>query len=113
MEGDRLKRFSSIIVEESTRLNDILTEFLDFARPQTPQPEPCRIEDILDRNLFVLEAECQRLGIDVLKHYRTGDYCLEADQDMLYRAFVNILANAVQAMPEGGFLTRADFDFKR
>lgn len=105
VEGDRLKKFSSIIVEESTRLNDILTEFLDFARPQILNLEACRVEDILDRNLFVLEAELQRLGIDVLKHYQTGDYSLEADQDMLYRAFVNIFANALQAMPEGGLLT--------
>jgi signal transduction histidine kinase len=105
VENERLKRFSLIIVEESTRLNDILTEFLDFARPQTPQPVKCRIEDILDRNLFVLEAECNRLGISILKHYQTGEYSLEADQDMLYRAFVNIFANAVQAMPEGGLLT--------
>lgn len=105
VEGDRLKRFSSIIVEESTRLNDILTEFLDFARPQTIRPVTCRIEDILDRNLFILEAECQRLRISVQKRYQTGDYCLEADQDMLYRAFVNIFANAIQAMPEGGELT--------
>ena len=105
VESERLKRFSSIIVEEATRLNDILTEFLDFARPQTPHPVPCRIEDILDRNLLVLEAECNRLGISVLKHYQTGDYSLEADQDMLYRAFVNVFSNALQAMPDGGFLT--------
>ena len=105
VEGERLKKFSTIIVEESTRLNDILTEFLDFARPQSLRPVQCRIEDILDRNLFVLGAECQRLGIEVRKRYQTGDYSLEADQDMLYRAFVNIFANAVQAMPEGGVLS--------
>ncbi|MDR3569884.1 MAG: ATP-binding protein [Syntrophobacteraceae bacterium] len=105
VESERLRKFSSIIVEESTRLNDILTEFLDFAGPQTPRPVPCRIEDILDRNLFVLEAECNRLGISILKHYQTGDYSLEADQEMLYRAFVNIFANALQAMPDGGFLS--------
>ena len=102
---EKLKKFSSIIVEESTRLNDILTEFLDFARPKTLRPARCRIEDILDRNLFIMEAECQRLGIMVQKCYQTGDCTLEADQDMLYRAFVNILANSVQAMPEGGTLT--------
>ncbi len=105
VEGERLKRFSSIIVEESSRLNDILTEFLDFARPQLLRPVKCRVEDILDKNLLVLEAEFHRAGIDVLKHYRTGDYCIEADQDMLYRAFVNIFSNAVQAMPEGGLLS--------
>lgn len=104
MQENKLKRFSSIIVEESTRLNDILTEFLDFARPKTLRPAPCKIEDILDRNLFVMEAECHRLGVDVQRYYQTGDCCLEADHDLLYRAFVNIFANSIQAMPEGGML---------
>jgi signal transduction histidine kinase len=105
MQDDKQKRFSSIIVEESSRLNDILTEFLDFARPKTLSPAACKIEDILDRNLSVLEAECKRLAITVEKRYRTGDYYLDADQDLLYRAFVNIFANAIQAMPQGGMLT--------
>ena len=105
MNDDRQKKFSSIIVEESTRLNDILTEFLDFARPTMLRPAECKIEDILDRNLAVLEAECQRLGIKVQRCYQTGEYCLDADQDLLYRAFVNIFANSIQAMPEGGMLT--------
>jgi signal transduction histidine kinase len=105
MNDDKQKRFSSIIVEESTRLNDILTEFLDFARPNRLRPAVCNIEDILDRNLSVMEAECQRLGIKVQRRYQTGGCCLEADQDLLYRAFVNIFANSLQAMPEGGILT--------
>ena len=104
IQEEKQKKFSSIIVEESTRLNDILTEFLDFARPQDLRPSECKIEDILDRNLNVVDAECQRLGIMVERQYMTGDYCLEADYDLLYRAFVNIFANSIQAMPEGGRL---------
>lgn len=103
-ENERQKRFSAIIVEESTRLNDILTEFLDFARPKTLRPAKCRLEEILDRNLKVFEAELQRLNIKVERDYRTGTYALEADCDLLFRAFVNLLANALQAMPEGGVL---------
>ncbi len=105
MQDDKLRKFSSIIVEESTRLNDILTEFLDFARPKKLRPAACKIEEILERNLSVLEAECQRLGIKVQRRYQTGEYCLEADEDLLYRAFINIFANSIQAMPEGGMLT--------
>ncbi len=104
MQDEKQKRFSSIIVEESTRLNDILTEFLDFARPKDLRPSSCKIEEILDKNLMVLEAECHRLGIGVVRQYGTGDYCLEADHDLLYRAFVNIFANSLQAMPQGGNL---------
>ncbi|HOV86557.1 MAG TPA: ATP-binding protein [Syntrophobacteraceae bacterium] len=104
LENDRQKRLSSIIVEESTRLNDILTEFLDFARPKALRVQSCRLEEVLDRNLEVMEPECQRLGIQVERDYRTGPYGMEADADLLYRAFVNLLANALQAMPQGGRL---------
>ncbi len=101
---ERQKRFTSIIVEESTRLNAILTEFLDFARPKTLRPSKCRLEEVLERNLRVLEAECQRLGVEVQRDYQTGSYAMDADCDLLYRALVNLFANALQAMPEGGKL---------
>ncbi|MCE5243062.1 MAG: two-component sensor histidine kinase, partial [Desulfobacteraceae bacterium] len=104
IENDRQKRLSSIIVEESTRLNDILTEFLDFARPKVLRPSKCRIEEVIDRNLKVIEAEALRLGVSIERDYKTGSYILEADCDLLYRAFLNILANSLQAMPEGGAL---------
>ena len=104
IQEERQKRFSSIIVEEATRLNNILTEFLDFARPKTISPAQCRIEDILERNLRTMDAEWQRHGVLVERSYETAGYCLEADSDLLYRAFVNILSNALQAMPNGGTL---------
>ncbi len=104
IENEREKRFTSIIVEEATRLNGIVTEFLDFARPKTIRPVPCHIEDILDRNLQTLEPECIKLGVSVEKDYQSGFYTLEADTDLLYRAFFNLMANALQAMPEGGTL---------
>jgi two-component system, NtrC family, sensor histidine kinase HydH len=104
IENDRHRRFASIIVEESSRLNDILTEFLDFARPRDLRVSMCRIEDVVERNLRNIEPECEKLAVRVERAYNTGDYSLEADPDMLYRAFLNLLANALQAMPEGGTL---------
>jgi len=104
MQDPRQKRFSSIIVEESTRLNDILTEFLDFARPKDLRPSRCRVEDILEKNIQIMEAECQRLGVQVRRNYLTDDRRVELDHDLFYRALVNIFANALQAMPNGGTL---------
>jgi two-component system, NtrC family, sensor histidine kinase HydH len=103
-DNERQKRFSSIIVEEASRLNDTLTEFLDFARPKTLRPIKCRIEEVLERNLRVMEPEFQKLGVHVERQYETAHFTLEADPDLLYRAFVNLLANALQAMPDGGVL---------
>jgi len=98
-------RLAQIIVEESNRLNEKVTEFLDFARPRVPNLRPCDLEATLDRGLELLAPEINRLGIDVKREYRLNGQPLMVDQDLLYQAFLNILLNAIQAMPHGGQLT--------
>ncbi|HBD07250.1 MAG TPA: two-component sensor histidine kinase [Syntrophobacteraceae bacterium] len=104
IEDERHRRLTGIIVEEATRLNDILTEFLDFARPKTLRLSNCRIEELVERNLRNVEPECQRRHVSLEKQYHAGDYSLQADADLLYRALINVVANALQAMPQGGTL---------
>lgn len=103
-EDPRHKKLAAIVIEEATRLNNIVTEFLDFARPKDLRLEPCRVEDILERNLTVLEAECQKRNIRMERDYQTGGALTLADANLLYRAFMNLLVNAVQAMEAGGTL---------
>ncbi|RJX33830.1 MAG: two-component sensor histidine kinase [Desulfarculus sp.] len=102
---DAAKGLASVIVEESTRLNQIVTEFLDFARPQQLKLEPLDVEEVMDRNLRFLIPETQRLGVQVLRRYQSPRVLVLGDRDLLYRAFLNIFNNAVQAMEQGGLLT--------
>jgi signal transduction histidine kinase len=98
-------RLAQIIVEESNRLNEKVTEFLDFARPRIPNLRPCDLEATLDRGLELLAPEIDRLGIKVTREYQLNGRVLMVDQDLLYQAFLNLLLNAIQAMPQGGQLT--------
>jgi two-component system sensor histidine kinase HydH len=98
-------RLAQIIVEESNRLNEKVTEFLDFARPRIPNLRPCDLEVTLNRGLELLAPEIDRLGIKVTREYQLNGRVLMVDQDLLYQAFLNILLNAIQAMPQGGQLT--------
>ena len=108
---DRLARYepqnrlAQIIVEESNRLNEKVTEFLDFARPRIPNLRPCDLEATLNRSLELLHPEIDRLGITVTREYQLNGRPLMVDQDLLHQAFLNILLNAIQAMPQGGHLT--------
>ncbi|MCF8032631.1 MAG: hypothetical protein K9K66_06610 [Desulfarculaceae bacterium] len=102
---DSSKPLAGVIVEESTRLNQIVTEFLDFARPQQPRLEPLAVERVLERNLEFLERETQRLGIIVDRDYQQPSALALGDPDLLYRAFLNIFNNALQAMENGGKLS--------
>jgi two-component system sensor histidine kinase HydH len=98
-------RLAQIIVEESNRLNEKVTEFLDFARPRVPNLRPCDLEAALNRSLEMLQPEIERLGIQLNRDYQLNGRPLMVDPDLLHQAFLNILLNAIQAMPEGGHLT--------
>lgn len=109
--GQRLQKYephdrlAQIIVEESNRLNQTVTEFLDFARPREPSLRPCNLEEILDRNLEFLQPEIDKRHITVERQYHLDGHPLAVDPDLLYRAFLNIIMNAIQAVPEGGQIT--------
>lgn len=104
MEDERNQRLATIIVEESERLNTIVTEFLDFARPKEPQFSLCRVSDIIDRALDTFGSTFEFKNITVRKEYN-GECNIMADEMLLYRAFFNLISNSIQAMEEGGTLT--------
>ena len=99
------KRLSGVITEESTRLNRIVTEFLDFARPQKPNLQKCDLESIIEKNLSFLRPEFERSKITVRHNLNSRSFKLMADPDLLYRALLNIFLNAMQAMEKGGQIT--------
>ena len=112
--GKRLKsvapgndHLANIIVEETSRLDATVKEFLDFARPQTVKPALVRINDILSKALLFMEPEFDKQNV-VLKNDLDQDLDpVMADRELLYRAFLNILVNGIQAMPDGGTMTVA------
>jgi two-component system, NtrC family, sensor histidine kinase HydH len=98
-------RLAKIIVDESNRLNEKVTEFLDFARPRIPNLRSCDLEGVIDRSLEFLEPEIDRLGITIQRQYQLDGRPLAVDPDLLHQAFLNILLNAIQALQTGGELT--------
>lgn len=99
------EKLSTVIVEESSRLDNIVTEFLDFARPQEPNFQDCYLEEILKKNLNFLQPEFEKEKISVRDNLDGRSLKLKADPQMLYRAFLNVFINGIQAMKNGGRLT--------
>jgi signal transduction histidine kinase len=104
-DNPKLARLSGAIVDESTRLSRIVTDFLDFARPQKPRMSEAVVEDILEEIFVLLEVDMSRAGVELRAGLREDPGVIMADATLLHRAFMNILVNAIQAMPEGGLLT--------
>ena len=100
--GASISTIPDIIVEESTRLNGIITDFLNYARPREPSLAACPITDVLEKTLFNLSSELEAAGCRVNRQYADALPPVMADADMIYQAFLNIMINAMQAMPNGG-----------
>jgi len=99
------KKLSGVIIEESSRLNNIVSEFLDFARPQEPNFQDCYLDDIIKKNLLFLRPEFDKEEITVHDNVNSRSLKLKADPHLLYRSFLNIFLNAIQSMKNGGTMT--------
>lgn len=99
---DALNAIADIIVAEARRLNNIISDFLNFARPKAPNRNPCRIDQIINKNINYLGHQIKENGYVIRTHYDGDIPDIMADGDMLYQAFLNLLINGMQAMPDGG-----------
>lgn len=96
-----------IIVEESSRLDRIIRDFLDFAKPKVADLRPCAVEEVIEKNLVFLAPQIETEKIRVVKDFRNNLPEVLADPAMLYQAFLNIFLNAFQALEGDGRITIA------
>ncbi len=99
---DPQNTFPDIIVEEASRLNRIVTDFINYAKPRDPNLALCRVEEIIDKNITFLEAQNKQQGYVIKKNIQDALPEILADSAMVYQSFLNILINAMQSMPDGG-----------
>ncbi len=96
------KRLSGVITEEAIRLNRIVTEFLDFARPHALNLKEFDLKEVINKNLKFFRPELEKKGISVETNLDNRRYMIEADQDLLHRVFMNLIINSIQAIPGAG-----------
>jgi signal transduction histidine kinase len=97
--------FLDIIVEEVNRLNKIVSQFLDYARPYRGEQKPLEVADVLRKTLSLLTKENEEHGkVDIVTDFAEKLPPVRADAEQLLQVFLNLSLNALQAMPQGGRL---------
>jgi signal transduction histidine kinase len=96
----------TIMLSESKRLNDIVSDFLTFGRPRPPQFASVDLHELIEATWTLLQRD-DRCPASIGFERRFDDTCTSvmADRDQLRQVFWNLLLNAVQAMREGGTLS--------
>lgn len=92
------KKLFKIILREIDRLNRLITEFLDFSKPNTIETEKISINSVLTGVLKILEESPDRPQNIQIETNFDSNYLIFGSQDKLKQAFLNILINSFQAM---------------
>jgi len=95
---------TDFILEESKRINQMISAFLDFARPKEPKRVMVDLGEILEKTFLLLSPQAHTLGVEIKKEIPKSPLPLLIDPDQMRQAFMNIGVNALEAMPAGGVL---------
>jgi signal transduction histidine kinase len=89
---------------EIDRLDAVVKRFLDFSRPMDVRLEPTQLADLLREVLEVAQPQLQKANVHVARLLPIGIPEVFVDRDLLKQAVLNLVLNAVEAMPNGGQL---------
>jgi signal transduction histidine kinase len=95
----------SKIVVASLHAREVVKKLMLFARQTPPSTAPVNLNQIVDQSLYFLEARGARQEITVVRQLDPRLPDVVADPSQLQQVLVNLVVNAVQAMPNGGTLT--------
>lgn len=102
---DDAKDMLHVIVEEANRLDVVVRQFLDYARPFELAPQPEHLNALVAHVLTLLRASGLPGSVKVREELAGDLPMLPLDGTRLTQVLLNLLQNAVQAMPKGGIVT--------
>jgi two-component system sensor histidine kinase PilS (NtrC family) len=93
---EQTARLMAIVGKEIDRLNNLITEFLDFAKPEAPLEDHVDMGDLVSEILDFVKNDSQRKSVGGSAEIENGHIVL-ANRNKLKQAFLNIIVNAFQA----------------
>lgn len=95
--SDTNARLLQNMKQEIYRVNNLVTEYLEYTRPLKLNKTPQSIIEIIDDVLSVIEITAEQDRINIYKEYKI-DFILNLDRDLMKSCLLNIITNSLQAM---------------
>ena len=107
-DDDPRKQHIQKVIGEVRTLSNVISEFLDFARPSAPRPENVDVTRLVEDAAFLLSPEMETVHVTYEQRLEEGLQA-RADAEQIKRALINLMKNAIQAMPTGGQLRASTY----
>lgn len=104
VQDEPIRKGLQTIVAQVERITKVMNQLLSFARRKTPERAPVALQEVIDNSLEMFQERLARSRIRV--DLATDDACrkVQADADQMNQVVINLVMNAIQAMPDGGTL---------
>ncbi len=93
------------IVSASMHAREVIKKLMLFARQLPSKKAKVNLNEVIDEGLYFLDARCAKAGIELVRLLDPDLPDIMADQAQLHQVLVNLVVNAIQAMPDGGTIT--------
>ncbi len=94
-----------LMLEELNRINIIVNDFMSLAKPHVNEFKQGNIVQILQSVISIVETQAIMMNVNIMKNYTDEIPPVYCDENRLNQVFLNIIKNAIEAMPEGGDVT--------
>jgi len=99
------QKTSEIMIQEVDRLNRVISQLLEFARPLAIQKKRASLQSLIQHSLKMIERQASAKGVQVRSNLPSEIREVELDPDGINQVLLNLYLNAVEAMDQGGTLT--------
>ena len=104
-DNDSCKESLAVVMKQTNRAGRIVKDLLEFARQSEPEMRILNINDVIRKAVAITTHPAELQNISFATHLAPELPDVQGDTDKLQQVFVNVIINALQAMPERGTLT--------
>jgi nitrogen fixation/metabolism regulation signal transduction histidine kinase len=103
-ENDDNKECITRIIRQVNRLNNLLTDFFGYARPNKPRKVKSSLEDIISETKHLINNKLYKMNIELKEKYVKDLPCIKVDPDQIQQVFLNLILNSIEAFNKNGII---------
>ncbi|MFD1705936.1 PAS domain S-box protein [Siminovitchia sediminis] len=94
--------YFEVMLSELERIEEIVSDLLILAKPQPSKTEKVHIGALIEDTIDLFKSEALLRNVEIHSHIQLTHQCIEGEADKLKQVYINLIKNAIEAMPDGG-----------